>query len=164
MNLDEAQKQKVAAWIAEGLKLSDIQKRLGTEFGAYVTYMEVRLLVDDLRLTPTDVERAKPNELAASTPASPPNPGPAPSPLGASAPPSATPPSAGVTVSVDEISRPGTVASGQVTFTDGNSAEWYLDQTGRLGLMPKQQGYRPPQQDVAAFQQELQNVLSRLGF
>ena len=27
MNLDEAQKRKVAAWIAEGLKVSEIQKR-----------------------------------------------------------------------------------------------------------------------------------------
>jgi hypothetical protein len=30
MNLDDAQRQKVAAWINEGLKLSDIQKRLET--------------------------------------------------------------------------------------------------------------------------------------
>ena len=31
MNLDEAQRKKVAAWVAEGLKLSDIQNRLVTE-------------------------------------------------------------------------------------------------------------------------------------
>ena len=43
MNLDETQQKKVAAWIDEGLKLSDIQKRLETEFGLRVTYLDVRL-------------------------------------------------------------------------------------------------------------------------
>ena len=54
MNLDETQKQKVTAWIGEGLKLADIQKRLETEFGLRVTYLDVRLLVDDLKLKPKD--------------------------------------------------------------------------------------------------------------
>ena len=56
MNLDEAQRAKVAGWIAEGLKLSEIQNRLSTELGVRMTYMEVRLLVDDLKLTPKDAE------------------------------------------------------------------------------------------------------------
>jgi hypothetical protein len=50
MNLDDTQKKKVTAWINEGLKLADIQKRLGTDFGLNVTYMEVRMLVDDLKV------------------------------------------------------------------------------------------------------------------
>ena len=33
MNLDEAQRKKVAEWIAQGLKLSDIQTRLASELG-----------------------------------------------------------------------------------------------------------------------------------
>ena len=44
MNLDEAQRNKVAAWIADGAKLSDIQTRLASELGLKFTYMEVRLL------------------------------------------------------------------------------------------------------------------------
>ena len=44
------------------------------------------------------------------------------------------------------------LASGKVTFSDGNRAEWYLDQAGRLGLVPQQQGYRPPAADVQQFQ------------
>jgi hypothetical protein len=32
MNLDDSQKQKVAAWIEEGLRLSDIQNRIASEF------------------------------------------------------------------------------------------------------------------------------------
>jgi transposase len=54
MNLNETQRQRVAAWINEGLKLAEIQKRLETEFGLRVTYLDVRLLVDDLKLKPKD--------------------------------------------------------------------------------------------------------------
>lgn len=54
MNLDETQQKKVAAWINEGLKLSDIQKRLETECGLRVTYLDLRLMVDDLKLKPRD--------------------------------------------------------------------------------------------------------------
>src|SRR5499427_5545267 len=60
MNLDEAQRKKVAAWIADGLKLSEIQNRLASDLGVRMTYMDVRLLVDDLKLTPKDVEQPKP--------------------------------------------------------------------------------------------------------
>src|SRR5437899_11669655 len=59
MNLDDAQRRKVAEWIAQGLKLSEIQNRLASELGLHLTYMDVRLLVDDLKLTPKDVERPK---------------------------------------------------------------------------------------------------------
>ena len=54
MNLDETQRKQVKHWIEEGLKLSDIQKRLETEWGLRQTYLEVRLLVDDLKLMPKD--------------------------------------------------------------------------------------------------------------
>jgi transposase len=59
MHLDEAQRQRVTAWILEGAKLSEIQNRLMSEFGIKLTYMEVRLLVDDLKLTPKDPEPPK---------------------------------------------------------------------------------------------------------
>jgi len=59
MNLDESQRQKVAAWIADGAKLSEIQTRLMSEFNLKLTYMEVRFLVDDLKLTPKDPEPPK---------------------------------------------------------------------------------------------------------
>ena len=66
MNLDEAQRAKVSQWITEGLKLSDIQNRLASEFNLRLTYMDVRFLVDDLKLTPRDVERPKTTTLGAS--------------------------------------------------------------------------------------------------
>lgn len=162
INLDEAQRKTVSAWIAEGLKLSEIQTRLNSEFGLSLTYMEVRFLVDDLKLTPKDIEPAKPAELggpASPAPGQPPRPG-AKSPAPERTPPA---PPGKVAVSVDNIARPGTVVSGNVTFSDGKAADWYLDELGRLGLMPKQEGYRPSQQDVMAFQTELQAQLERLG-
>jgi hypothetical protein len=163
MNLDEAQRRKVTAWIAEGLKLSDIQKRLSSELGLNLTYMEVRFLVDDLKLTPKDAEPAKAAELPRVDAPSQPS---APAKAGKAAPASQPAGSApvGVSLAVDSIARPGTVVSGSVTFSDGKKADWYLDQTGRLGLMPQQQGYRPSQQDVLAFQTQLQDELAKLGF
>src|SRR2546430_16548730 len=67
MSLDNAQRRTVADWIAQGQKLSEIQKRLADELGVHLTYMEVRLLVDDLRLTPKDIEPSKPVELSGSS-------------------------------------------------------------------------------------------------
>lgn len=151
MNLDDAQRHKVAAWIAEGLKLSEIQSRLASELDLRLTYMEVRLLVDDLKLTPKDPEPPQAAELAPTPAAAP-----------ASSPPQAA--AAGVTVSVAEIARPGALASGQVTFSDGQEAEWYIDQMGRLGVAPKQQGYKPTAADVQQFQMALEREMAKLGF
>jgi len=69
MNLTEEQRQRVAAWIAEGAKLSEIQNRLAAEFGIKLTYMDARFLVDDLKLVPKDPERPKTPDLPAPTPA-----------------------------------------------------------------------------------------------
>jgi len=56
------------------------------------------------------------------------------------------------------------LVSGKVTFSDGQNAEWSLDQTGRLALAAAQQGYRPSQADVQAFQRALQSELAKMGF
>jgi hypothetical protein len=178
MNLTEAQRASVAKWIADGLKLSDIQNRLDKELGLRLTYMEVRFLMDDLKLQPKDQERpvVAPSPVAAK-PAIPAAPlAPVPAPPGQSDGPDpfdevmdgGEPPISGaggnVAVTVDQITRPGALASGKVTFTDGKKAEWYLDQTGRLGLAPEEPGYRPPAADVSMFQLQLQAALSRAGF
>ncbi len=54
--------------------------------------------------------------------------------------------------------------SGKVTFSDGQLAEWYLDQTGRLGVVPKTAGYKPSAADVQDFQTALQQEVAKLGF
>jgi hypothetical protein len=128
-----------------------------SEFNLKLTYMEVRFLVDDLKLTPKDpeppkvvapvAEAAKPAETK-------------------SAPPPAGPPGkpGGVSVTVDQLARPGAIVSGKVAFSDGQQAEWYLDQTGRLGVVPRQQGYKPTAADMQQFQAALQSELARMGF
>jgi hypothetical protein len=67
----------------------------------------------------------------------------------------------GISVTVDQLARPGAVVSGEVTFSDGNTAAWYLDETNRLGLVPKQKGYRPSAKEVQQFQMALQEELSK---
>lgn len=158
MNLNESQQKTVTAWVAEGLKLSQIQTRLASELGVRLTYMEVRLLVDDLKLKLQDPEPAKP---AALQPAQPPA-------VNAAPPETAPVPSAAglgnVSVAVDQLARPGALVSGKVKFSDGMSADWYLDQTGRLGLIPQQQGYKPSATDVQQFQLALESEMAKLGF
>ena len=162
--LSDEQRKTVSKWIAEGAKLSDIQKRLETEFGVRMTYLDVRLLIDELKLTPKDPEPAPTARKELSGIAAPP--GKTPPPPGKSAaakPAEAAPALGGVSVSVDRVARPGALVSGKVTFSDGKSAEWHLDQLGRLGLVPQEQGYRPSATDLQAFQAELQNELQGLG-
>ncbi len=68
------------------------------------------------------------------------------------------------TVTIDTLMIPGTIASGEVTFTDGQTGKWFIDQMGRLGLggdLP--QGYRPSPTDAALFQQQLMQLLQSRG-
>jgi hypothetical protein len=69
-----------------------------------------------------------------------------------------------LSLEVDRIMRPGTVVSGTVTFSDGVSGKWGLDQYGRLMLDTGQKGYQPSAADVQAFQRELQLQLQRQGY
>jgi len=162
MNLDEAQRQRVTAWVLQGAKLSEIQNRLAEEFSLKLTYMEVRFLVDDLKLKLKDPEPPKVVEPPAA--AKPATASPAQKqtlPGGEASPP---PIGGKVSVSVDQITKPGAIVSGKVAFSDGQTADWYLDQTGRLGVVPKQQGYKPSAADVQQFQLALQQEVAKLGY
>lgn len=148
MTLNESQKKQVADWVASGLKLSEIQERLATEFGLRLTYMEVRLLLADLNLVPKETEPPpgeKQPEQDKPEPTQPAQTG-------------------GVTVTVDQLAQPGALISGKVTFSDGQRASWYLDQLGRLGVVPDKQGYRPSAADMEQFQLSLESELARLGY
>jgi hypothetical protein len=70
----------------------------------------------------------------------------------------------GVKIDLDRVVRPGAVASGSVTFSDGTAGKWALDQFGRLMLDTGKKGYQPPAEDVKAFQRELSAQLQRHGF
>ncbi|MDP0501054.1 MAG: hypothetical protein Q7P63_13245 [Verrucomicrobiota bacterium JB022] len=69
-----------------------------------------------------------------------------------------------VKVNIDSINVPGTLISGSVEFSDGETATWYIDQGGRVGLKPKTPGYQPSAQDIQDFQVELQNAAQKKGY
>ena len=150
MTLTDEQKAAVAEWVRDGAGLSDVQKRLQSEFDISMTYMDVRFLVIDLELTL--------QEEAAPAPVPPPEPAPE-----AVAPEAGALPG-GVSVEVDRLVKPGAVVSGSVVFSDGRQASWSLDQMGRLALDAGDTDYRPSEEDLAEFQTALRDALQKQGF
>ncbi|HEX2860902.1 MAG TPA: hypothetical protein VHN79_04650 [Lacunisphaera sp.] len=186
MSLTAEQKQAVAAWVAAGDNLSAVQKKLSEEFKISMTYRDVRFLVDDLGLELKNAApKADASDVSKATVA-------APAPTAAGKPPADRPapgtpesvdgeipsdeefpedagipadaPAGSLSLEVDRIMRPGTVVSGTVTFSDGVSGKWGLDQYGRLMLDTGQKGYQPSPADVQTFQRELQLQLQRQGY
>lgn len=165
MDLTESQKSAVAQWFADGATLDEIQKRIKSEFGVHMTYLDLRLMVAEL----PQPDEAEPEEKPAENPDEQEDP---------AAPDAEVPESqnaaeeqepsddsaemANVTVDLDAITIPGTMASGGVTFSDGTKGKWYLDRYGRLGL-DAGPGYRPPPADAALFQARLMELLRSHG-
>ena len=189
MSLTPEQKQAVSAWVAAGDNLSAVQKKLAEQFKVSMTYMDVRFLVDDLGL---ELKNAAPKADAADVGKAPPpkgtgvppardaasleDAGAAPGdetddlpaddldePVGEEIPAAPAGPG-GLTLEIDRVVRPGSAVSGNVTFSDGVSGKWALDQYGRLMLDTGQPGYKPSAADVQTFQRELQTQLQRHGF
>lgn len=148
MTLSDEQKKAVTVWVAEGISLSGLQKRLKEDFGIVMTYMDARFLLDDLKLQIRE-EEPKPSEAADRLAAA--------KQEGETQREGGVAPG-GVSVTMDAVTRASALASGKVTFSDGETADWMLDQTGRLGLNPTKPAYRPSEADVMAFQRELQRV------
>jgi hypothetical protein len=71
-----------------------------------------------------------------------------------------------VAVTVDTVTLiPGALASGTVTFSDGVTGKWIVDQYGRPGFTEvSQPGYRPSPADGQAFMQKLSLALQKRGF
>ena len=172
--LSEVQKNAVAEWFAAGAGVAEIQKRISSEFGIDLTYLDVRLLVADLP-QPVEPEPAVQEEVPVNAgisdelgdletsderggavasgiselPDNPKN-------------PTETVP-AELSVSVDPLAPPGAIACGSVVFSDGTAGKWVLDQMGRLGLSGLPEGYRPPPEDGAQFQPKLVAALRAKG-
>ena len=183
MSLTAAQKITVATWIAEGANLSAVQKKLRDEFKVSMTYMDVRFLVDDLNLTLKD---PAPKADASDVTKAPPAPSPAAAqhlpgeatdsslddaeapeaPLGDDATPAAPAGPSSVTVVIDAVTLiPGAIAGGTVTFSDGVTGKWIIDQQYRPGFTEiSQPGYRPSPADAQAFMQELGRAMQARGF
>lgn len=180
MKLTPEQKSAVSTWITAGASISDVQKRLRDEFQVSLTFMDTRFLIDDLGL---DL-KAPPPKAKPAAPTPPPS-----TAAATSAAPDADaeliddgdayaagvdefaddiPAPAGgastLTLDIDRLTRPGTVVSGTVKFSDGNTGKWALDQMGRLIFEPAVEGYRPSPADLQAFQRELSAQLQRKGY
>ena len=194
MSLTPEQKTAVASWVAAGDNLSAVQKKLSEQFQVSMTYRDVRFLVDDLNLELKDAAPKIDASDVTKTPPKPAAPpaaekkgffDKAKEKLGLAKDDSAAsnetavdddivdedldelPAGAGnVSVSVDKVTLlPGALASGTVTFSDGVTAKWVVDQYGRPGFTEvSKPGYRPTPADGQAFMQELSMQLQKRGF
>jgi hypothetical protein len=189
MSLTPEQSATVATWIAAGDNISVVQKKLREQFQISMTYMDVRFLVDDLNLTlkdpapkadTSDVTKAKATPAPAAAPAKKGLLDKAKEKLGLGKTGTAAdaadeddlleddtlPPGPGsVSVDVDGVTLiPGAICSGSVTFSDGVTGKWIVDQTGRPGFTSiSQPGYRPTPEDAQVFMRELDAALQRKG-
>ncbi|MBL9213752.1 MAG: hypothetical protein JNL92_25025 [Opitutaceae bacterium] len=192
MSLTPEQKKSVAAWVAAGDNLSAVQKKLQEQFKLSLTYRDVRFLVDDLNLELKDAAPKVDANDVSKTPAPAPAPEAAGKKAPAARPGPAEEPAdedqiaelddegeAGeadfaalpegdstVAVTVDSVTLiPGALASGTVTFSDGVTGKWLVDQYGRPGFTEvSQPGYRPKPADAQAFMQQLSQALQQRGF
>lgn len=144
--LSEEQKSSLKQWAAEGASIADLQKRMKDDLGISITYMDARFLVLDLGIEIVEAPKEEkkpeePQEIAG-----------APVPTGV------------VTVDIDNIALPGAMISGKVTFSDGETGIWMLDQYGRPGLDTDTPGYRPSQEDIMEFQKQLSEVVRKNGY
>lgn len=139
--LTPEQKDSLKQRAAEGATMSDLQRHLKDDFGHSLTYMDTRFLILDLgiELIETPKVEAKKQEK------------PAPVPTGF------------VSVTMDSLTLPGALVSGKVTFSDGETAVWMLDQNGRPGLDPDTEGYRPTPEDIKEFQVQLRDLIQKSG-
>jgi hypothetical protein len=164
MDLTPEQKAAVAEWIASGASIADVQKRLREEHNVSLTFMDTRFLIDDLNLdlvVPDPPQPPAADLAAEKSPAGMPESDLDDAPVDSDA---GSAGSGNVRVDVDRLTRPGTVVSGTVTFSDGKSGKWGLDQMGRLVFEAPEEGYRPTDADLQEFQKELSLQLQKKGF
>lgn len=160
-------KKFIAEMVPQGYSLSKIQDML-KERNVNITFMELRLLASEIESgvwaeTEAKAEAARKKDAPAPSGAVPEAEAedafPPEADDGAELPPAGADQTltGKTTVEVSPIARPGAVASGSVKFGSGVTAEWMLDQYGRLGL-DKPTG-KPTEQDIKEFQVELQKAL-----
>lgn len=149
-DLNEEQVKQIRLWVEEGAQMADVQKRLESEFGHIVTYMDTRFLSLDLGLE-FQVEEEPEPELVPEVEIKEPDSG------------AETGPAGNISVSIHEDPLQGSVISGAVVFSDGQGGQWMIDQEGRLAMDPDTQGYQPSEADVVEFQEKLREAVESQG-
>ena len=167
---NEQIKQFVAERVAQGISLSNIQDEL-TAQNVKITFMELRLIaseIDTEELAKLDKKaEVKKEEKAPEAPAQeeipaeevPAAPAEAPAEAPADpAEPAEEAPRGPTVVEISKLAMPGYALNGNVKFGSGVTADWYLDQMGRLAL-DKVEGGKPNEKDIEEFQMELRKAL-----
>ena len=145
--LSAEQLDMVRAWAGQGIDLNGIQKRLVSECGLHLTFMDVRFLLLD-----NSIEIATAPEPAPAAPVEAP---PAPAEIPASA------ADGKPVVTLDELYLPGALVSGKVSFPSGTRCAWQIDQMGRFGWI--EQTAVPTPEELQAFQLELTGLLRQMA-
>jgi len=145
-SFSEEQIKTVQSWADAGDGLSAIQKKLSSEMKVKVTYIELRFLLDDLGIKLKEEEDSRSKKAGESDVMKP-------GPKGNEA-----------VVTIAAVQRPGTLMSGSVQFAGGKEAEWWIDRSGHPGMSPKDESFRPNQEQMVSFQKELQKALRSRGF
>ena len=143
-DLSNEQHEALITWLKDGFTLSNLQKKITETFSLHLTYMELRLLIDDLDINLEEHDVVKPSNKVGVID---------------SCDTIETQSPGGVTIVVEKIARPGTMMSGQVTFSDGVNMEWQLDSVGQLGFISTDQTYQPPSEDMPIFQAKLNQAI-----
>lgn len=145
----EEQLDMVRVWASAGIDLNGIQKKLVTECGVHLTYMDVRFLLLDhgIEIATAPAPVKAPEKAAAPAPEE-----------ASSAPAEAAAPGA-PKVTLDELQLPGALISGKVEFPSGTRGAWMIDQMGRFAW--NDLAGTPTQEELQAFQFELTQLLSR---
>jgi hypothetical protein len=144
----------VEQWASDGANLNQVQDRLRSEFGINLTYLDARLLMLDVGVRIKDRPKDVPKVPEPAAPADGPE-------DDLDLPPGLPPSS--VKLTADQVTRPGTIISGKVTFSDGQLASWHMDQTGRLALTGAPPSYQPPPDDIPNFQHQLDLLMQQAG-
>ncbi len=131
----------IKQWAEQGARLADIQKNMREEMNLSLTYMDTRLVILDLGITLAEdktepVSQENPQTALATGKTS---------------------------VTVDSVALPGAIISGRVSFSDGESAAWMIDQMGQPSIDPNNPDYEPTQEDIIEFQKQLRAVIQQQG-
>jgi len=132
----------IKTWASEGAQLPEIQGRIREEMNHPVTYMDTRFLILDLGIELIVEKEPEPTpEVTGST----------------------FPTEGATHATMDAVPLPGSLVSGKVTFSDGESGVWTLDQTGRPTLDFDTVGYQPSSEDIMQFQVQLRALIEQSG-
>ena len=148
-DLSSEQVEEVKGWVAGGAQMADVQRRLNEDFGFKATYMDTRFISLDLELDFQVNEGEAKIEDVIEAPQVEEEPDLEREKRGGG----------GVSVSLDQVARPGSMVSGTVTFSDGMKGLWLIDEMGRPSIDPDQPGYQPSEADLVSFQEELKGLL-----